>query len=501
MVLTLIIIFTDLGPVTPNVAVGGLLAYLLIYTLGLIRDLDNPFEYKDGRPGVADVSLDVLIRHEERLKLDAARGPGRGGADARPVPRGADRSVGGQSVVSSGARKVVAMRFQQTLDVAAPPERVFAAYADVTRWPEWTDSVSSVELIDPGPLAVGSRARVRQPKLPAAVWVVTEMFPDRAFTWVAQGPGLRSTGTHAVEPLPDGGSLRHGHPRPERPARRCGRPADQGSDRELPGDGAARTPAALRTAGLSPGARCLGQRPIVGPSRPYHLPMTAVVGWDHAESIDDVLERMATIDATLPHDDGVAYFNRMYWQVTRLVAPRWTSAFEAGEFLERLDVHFANLYFAAYAADLAGTPISPAWAPLFEGRAREHPPDPVRAGRDERPHLPRPAHRRRRHLPRASRARWSAAPPAQRLHAHQRRARRRAGADQGLVHQRGHRDRRPARRQGRRRVRHVRHPRRTSCGLETSEVLWGLSGNQRLDRMFRAGLRRSVELTSRGILL
>jgi uncharacterized membrane protein len=79
------------------------------------------------------------------------------------------------------------MRFQHTLDVAAPPERVFAAYADVTHWPEWTDSVSSVELIDPGPLAVGSRARVRQPKLPAAVWVVTEMFPDRAFTWVAQG--------------------------------------------------------------------------------------------------------------------------------------------------------------------------------------------------------------------------------------------------------------------------------------------------------------------------
>ena len=69
VVLMLIVVFTDLGEVHPSVAVGGLLAYLLIYTLGLIRDLDNPFEYKDGRPGVADVSLDVLIRHEERLKL------------------------------------------------------------------------------------------------------------------------------------------------------------------------------------------------------------------------------------------------------------------------------------------------------------------------------------------------------------------------------------------------------------------------------------------------
>ena len=52
--LTLIVVFTDLGEVHPSVLVGGLLAYLLIYTLGLIRDLDDPFEYKDGHPGVAE---------------------------------------------------------------------------------------------------------------------------------------------------------------------------------------------------------------------------------------------------------------------------------------------------------------------------------------------------------------------------------------------------------------------------------------------------------------
>ena len=99
------------------------------------------------------------------------------------------------------------MRFQQTLDVAAPPERVLRgvrrrhALARVDRAASRPSS-SSTRARSPS----GSRARVRQPKLPAAVWVVTEMFPDRAFTWVAQGPGLRSTGTHAVEALPDGGS-------------------------------------------------------------------------------------------------------------------------------------------------------------------------------------------------------------------------------------------------------------------------------------------------------
>jgi Family of unknown function (DUF5995) len=99
----------------------------------------------------------------------------------------------------------------------------------------------------------------------------------------------------------------------------------------------------------------------------------AIDGWDRAATIDDVLERMAAIDAALPRKDGVAFFNRMYWQVTRLVQQAVdASAFEAGDFLARLDVHFANLFFAAYAADLARTPVSPAWAPLFESRRREH---------------------------------------------------------------------------------------------------------------------------------
>jgi uncharacterized membrane protein len=97
------------------------------------------------------------------------------------------------------------VRFQDSIDVAAPAERVFATYADIERWPTWTASVTSVEVLDPGPLAVGTRAKVRQPRLPTATWAVTELVPGRSFTWVARGPGLRSTGTHAVAPRADGG--------------------------------------------------------------------------------------------------------------------------------------------------------------------------------------------------------------------------------------------------------------------------------------------------------
>jgi hypothetical protein len=63
-----VLILTDLGAMAPTLALVGLLSYLVVYLVGLIRDLDNPFEYLNGVPGAADVSLDVLERNEDRLR-------------------------------------------------------------------------------------------------------------------------------------------------------------------------------------------------------------------------------------------------------------------------------------------------------------------------------------------------------------------------------------------------------------------------------------------------
>jgi uncharacterized membrane protein len=97
------------------------------------------------------------------------------------------------------------MHFEDMIEVAAPAEAVFATYADVERWPSWTSSVTSVELLD-GRFQRGARARVRQPKLPVAVWQVTELVPGESFTWQAQGPGVLTTARHLVTALPDGRS-------------------------------------------------------------------------------------------------------------------------------------------------------------------------------------------------------------------------------------------------------------------------------------------------------
>lgn len=90
------------------------------------------------------------------------------------------------------------MRFEASIDVQAPAETVFDTYADVEHWPSWTSSVTSVELLDRGPLRVGVRARIRQPRLPVAVWQVTELVPGASFTWVTRARGVTTTGTHRV---------------------------------------------------------------------------------------------------------------------------------------------------------------------------------------------------------------------------------------------------------------------------------------------------------------
>jgi uncharacterized membrane protein len=95
-------------------------------------------------------------------------------------------------------------RFSITTEIPAPAQRVWAVMRDVERWPEWTPTVTSIRLRDPGPLRVGSRALVRQPKLPPALWRVTELDEGRGFTWATRSPGVRVVARHRIEPLGDG---------------------------------------------------------------------------------------------------------------------------------------------------------------------------------------------------------------------------------------------------------------------------------------------------------
>lgn len=225
--------------------------------------------------------------------------------------------------------------------------------------------------------------------------------------------------------------------------------------------------------------------------------------WASATTIDGVLERMDAIDATLPTGDGVATFNRMYRAVTQLVQrAELSDRFIAGEFIDRLDVHFANVYFEAYAADEGGTAIPPAWAPLFEARSRPdtHPIQFAFAGMNA--HISHD-------LPLAvvSTCRELGVAPADETPEHTDfTATNLVLADateeikdwfcSGVVA--------TVDRLGGRLDDGFAMFAIATCragAWESSEVLWGLADNPRLDAAFRSGLARTVELANRGILL
>ena len=94
--------------------------------------------------------------------------------------------------------------------------------------------------------------------------------------------------------------------------------------------------------------------------------LTTVIGDIH--TIEDVVAAMRAIEAALPENDGVRWFNVLYRRVTEAVqadAALWAD----WPFLQRFDVAFAKLYFDAiisWESKPAGAPK--AWRPLFQAR-------------------------------------------------------------------------------------------------------------------------------------
>jgi uncharacterized membrane protein len=82
-----------------------------------------------------------------------------------------------------------------SITIDAPIDVVWSVFTDVERWPTWAKSFTSVELID-GPMRLGAKARITQPKLPTVVWEVTKWEPGRSWTWTAVGPGARTEASH-----------------------------------------------------------------------------------------------------------------------------------------------------------------------------------------------------------------------------------------------------------------------------------------------------------------
>jgi uncharacterized membrane protein len=86
------------------------------------------------------------------------------------------------------------------VDISAPAERVWQVFTDVIGWPNWTASVTSVEPLDGPTIETGHRFKIKQPRLPAVVWEVTEVDAPRSWTWVVRSVGATTSARHEVSP-------------------------------------------------------------------------------------------------------------------------------------------------------------------------------------------------------------------------------------------------------------------------------------------------------------
>lgn len=91
-----------------------------------------------------------------------------------------------------------------------------------------------------------------------------------------------------------------------------------------------------------------------------------------ANSILEVIERLEAIDAVLPEDDGLKWFNYLYLFTTKAVYARTLApdGFLDPAWMDRLDVVFANLYLDAV-RDADNPESAPeAWRPVLRDRMR-----------------------------------------------------------------------------------------------------------------------------------
>jgi hypothetical protein len=98
----------------------------------------------------------------------------------------------------------MAIEYEQTIHVDTSPDTVWRVYTDVESWPEWTTSMQKIQLVDDGPLALGSKAKVKLRGAPETIFVVTELAEGRSFTWESNAWGLKSVAYHTVRPDGDG---------------------------------------------------------------------------------------------------------------------------------------------------------------------------------------------------------------------------------------------------------------------------------------------------------
>ena len=102
--------------------------------------------------------------------------------------------------------------------------------------------------------------------------------------------------------------------------------------------------------------------------------LTQIIASSATTTIDDVITVLRNIDDTLPSNDGLKWFNLLYLKVTEGVRDNPpTESWEDPQWLRRLDVEFAKLYFTALASwHRNPDEVTRSWVPLLSSRQNQN---------------------------------------------------------------------------------------------------------------------------------
>ncbi|UCD22271.1 MAG: SRPBCC family protein [Chloroflexota bacterium] len=96
------------------------------------------------------------------------------------------------------------MRFESSIDINAPPDRVWALMDKLEQWPQWMPSIKKIERISKGPLAIGSQLSVTAKVSGLTVkllMTIIKFVPEQTVVMQGRALGTSLTRFYILEPL------------------------------------------------------------------------------------------------------------------------------------------------------------------------------------------------------------------------------------------------------------------------------------------------------------
>jgi carbon monoxide dehydrogenase subunit G len=104
------------------------------------------------------------------------------------------------------------MKFSSSVEISAPPEKVFALVDNLEDWPQWIPSIKRIEKLTEGPLTVGSQIRVTAKSgiTIKLLMTIIEFIPGQRGVMQGSVLGTRMTRYYTFEPVEQGTRLTAG---------------------------------------------------------------------------------------------------------------------------------------------------------------------------------------------------------------------------------------------------------------------------------------------------